>query len=39
MQLTVLLALLAVEVVAALTVARLVVAGLTAPGERVRPPG
>jgi putative ABC transport system permease protein len=38
-QLTVLLALLAVEVVAALTVARLVVAGLTAPGERVRPPG
>jgi len=37
-QLTVLLALLAVEVVAALTVARLVVAGLTAPGERVRLP-
>ena len=38
-QLTVLLALLAVEVVAALAVARLVVAGLTAPGERVRRPG
>ena len=38
-QLTVLLALLAVEVVAALAVARLVVAGLTAPGERVRLPG
>jgi putative ABC transport system permease protein len=37
-QLTVLLALLAVEVVAALAVARLVVAGLTAPGERVRLP-
>jgi putative ABC transport system permease protein len=37
-QLTVLLALLAVEVVAALTVARLVVAGLSAPGERVLPP-
>jgi putative ABC transport system permease protein len=37
-QLTVLLALLAVEVVAALTVARLVVAALTAPGERVLPP-
>jgi UDP-glucose/iron transport system permease protein len=34
-QLTVLLALLAVEVMAALTVARLVVAGLTAPGERI----
>ena len=38
-QLTVLLALLAVEVVAALTVARLVVAGVTAPGERVTRPG
>ena len=38
-QLTVLLALMAVEVVAALAVARLVVAGLTAPGERVRLPG
>ncbi len=38
-QLTVLLALLAVEVVAALSAARLVVAGLTAPGERVRVPG
>ena len=38
-QLTVLLALLAVEVVAALARARLVVAGLTAPGERVRVPG
>jgi putative ABC transport system permease protein len=38
-QLTVLLALLAVEVVAALTVARLVVAGITRPGERVVPPG
>jgi putative ABC transport system permease protein len=38
-QLTVLLALLAVEVVAALAVARLVVAGLTAPGERLRLPG
>ena len=38
-QLTVLLALLAVEVVAALAVARLVVAGLTAPGERIRIPG
>jgi putative ABC transport system permease protein len=37
-QLTVLLALLAVEVVAALTAARLVVAGLRAPGERVLPP-
>jgi putative ABC transport system permease protein len=37
-QLTVLLALLAVEVVAALTVARLVMAGLTAAGERVVPP-
>jgi putative ABC transport system permease protein len=37
-QLTVLLALLAVEVVAALAVARLVVAGLTAPGERVQLP-
>jgi putative ABC transport system permease protein len=37
-QLTVLLALLAVEVVAALTVARLVVAGLTRPGERVVAP-
>jgi putative ABC transport system permease protein len=37
-QLTVLLALLAVEVVAALTVARLVVAGLTGEGERVRLP-
>jgi len=34
-QLTVLLALLAVEVVAALTLARLVVAGVTLPGERV----
>jgi UDP-glucose/iron transport system permease protein len=38
-QLTVLLALLAVEVIAALAVARLVVAGLTAPGERIRIPG
>ena len=38
-QLTVLLALLAVEVMAALTVARLVVAGVTAPGERVTRPG
>ena len=38
-QLTVLLGLLAVEVVAALTVARLVVAGVTAPGERVTRPG
>jgi putative ABC transport system permease protein len=37
-QLTVLLALLAVEVVAALAVARLVVAGLTGEGERVRLP-
>ncbi len=37
-QLTVLLTLLAVEVVAALAAARLVVAGLTAPGERVRLP-
>jgi putative ABC transport system permease protein len=37
-QLTVLLALMAVEVVAALAVARLVVAGLTAPGERVQLP-
>jgi putative ABC transport system permease protein len=37
-QLTVLLALLAVEVVAALLVARLVVAGLTRPGERIVPP-
>ena len=34
-QLTVLLALLAVEVVAAVVVARLVVAGVTLPGERV----
>jgi len=38
-QLTVLLALLAVEVVAALTVARLVVAAVTAPGERITRPG
>jgi putative ABC transport system permease protein len=38
-QLTVLLALLAVEVVAALTVSRLVVAGVTAPGERITRPG
>ena len=38
MQLTVLLALLAVEVVAALAVARLVVAGVTAPGA-MRPAG
>jgi len=38
-QLTVLLGLLAVEVVAALTVARLVVAGVTAPGERITRPG
>ena len=37
-QLTVLLALLAVEVVAALAIARLVVAGVTRPGERVEPP-
>jgi putative ABC transport system permease protein len=37
-QLTVLLALMAVEVVAALAVARLVVAGLTAPSERVELP-
>lgn len=37
-QLVVLLSLLAVEVVAALAVARLVVAGLTAEGERVVPP-
>ncbi|HET9737436.1 MAG TPA: ABC transporter permease [Solirubrobacteraceae bacterium] len=37
-QLVVLLTLLAVQVVAALAVARLVVAGLTAPGERVVPP-
>jgi putative ABC transport system permease protein len=37
-QLTVLLALLAVEVVAALLASRLVVAGLTAPGERVITP-
>jgi putative ABC transport system permease protein len=37
-QLVVLLSLLAVQVVAALAVARLVVAGLTAPGERVVPP-
>jgi putative ABC transport system permease protein len=37
-QLTVLLALLAVEVVAALLAARLVVGGLTEPGERVRVP-
>jgi putative ABC transport system permease protein len=37
-QLTVLLALMAVEVVAALAAARLVVAGLTAPGERVQLP-
>jgi putative ABC transport system permease protein len=37
-QLTVLLALLAVEVVAALLAARLVVAGLTQPGERVVAP-
>jgi len=34
-QLTVLLALLAVELVAALAAARLTVAGLRAPGERV----
>jgi putative ABC transport system permease protein len=38
-QLTVLLGLMAVEVVAALTVARLVVAGVTAPGERITRPG
>jgi putative ABC transport system permease protein len=38
-QLVVLLALLAVEVVAALVCARLVVAGLTRPGERVVAPG
>ena len=38
-QLTVLLALLAVEVVAALTVSRLFVAGVTAPGERITRPG
>jgi putative ABC transport system permease protein len=38
-QLTVLLGLLAVEVVAALTVARLIVAGVTAPGERITRPG
>jgi putative ABC transport system permease protein len=38
-QLTVLLALLAVEVMAALIVARLVVAGVTAPGERITRPG
>jgi putative ABC transport system permease protein len=37
-QLTVLLALLAVEVVAALAIARLVVAAVTRPGERVEPP-
>jgi putative ABC transport system permease protein len=37
-QLVVLLTLLGVQVVAALTVARLVVAGLTLPGERVAPP-
>ena len=37
-QLTVLLALLAVEVVAALAIARLVVAGVTRPGERVEAP-
>ena len=37
-QLVVLLSLLAVEVVAALLVARLVVAGLTRPGERIVPP-
>ena len=37
-QLTVLLVLLAVEVVAALTVARLVVAAITEPGERIRVP-
>jgi putative ABC transport system permease protein len=37
-QLTVLLSLLAVEVVAALLAARLVVGGLTEPGERVRVP-
>jgi putative ABC transport system permease protein len=37
-QLTVLLVLLAVEVVAALTIARLVVAALTEPGERIRAP-
>ena len=37
-QLVVLLALLAVEVVAALLVSRLVVAGLTRPGERIVPP-
>jgi hypothetical protein len=35
----VLLALLAVEVMAALIVARLVVAGVTAPGERITRPG
>jgi putative ABC transport system permease protein len=38
-QLTVLLGLLAVEIVAALTVSRLVVAGVTAPGERITRPG
>jgi putative ABC transport system permease protein len=37
-QLVILLSLLAVEVAAALAAARLVVAGLTAPGERVVPP-
>lgn len=38
-QLTVLLALIAVELAAALLLARLVTAAWTAPGERVRPPG
>jgi putative ABC transport system permease protein len=38
-QLVVLLCLLAVEVVAALLVARLVVTGLTRPGERIVAPG
>ena len=39
LQLVVLLALLAVEIVAALVLARLVVTGLTRPGERIAPPG
>ena len=39
LQLVVLLALLAVEIVAALVIARLVVTGLTRPGERIAPPG
>ena len=38
LQLVVLLALLAVEIVAALVIARLVVTGLTRPGERIAPP-